>query len=205
MSESISTRALRRVVDIAVAACVLVPLAPMMGAISYTIRRASPGPVIFRQVRVGRGGEPFVMYKFRTMRTDSGDGPSVTSRGDRRVTPVGAWLRSTKLDELPQLVNVLKGDMSLVGPRPELQVFVAEWDSASRDVILSVRPGITDPMTLSLRREEELLATVDDPETYYRDVLLPQKVDAYVQYVRTRTLRGDLALLGRTLRDVVFG
>lgn len=191
--------------DVTIAAIAIVPLSPIMAAIAVAIRRDSPGPAIFTQVRVGRHGRPFVMYKFRTMRADSRPGFGVTSRGDNRVTPVGAFLRSTKLDELPQLVNVLKGDMAFVGPRPELSVFVDQWPLDLRETILSIRPGITDPMTLSLRREEDILASVPDPQSYYRSVLLPQKAVAYAKYVESRTLAGDLGILARTLRHVVFG
>lgn len=204
MTESPSGAVLRRALDVTVSAVSLVPLAPVMGVIALLIRRDGPGPAVFRQVRVGRYGRAFVMYKFRTMRADGSEGPGITHAGDQRVTRVGTWLRSTKLDELPQLVNVLKGDMSLVGPRPELAVYVREWQPAQRAVILSVRPGITDPVTVTLRREEELLGSVPDPESYYRTVLLPQKADSYARYVRSRTLAGDLLVLLRTLRHVVF-
>lgn len=204
MSEPPSQALLRRAVDVAVSALSLIPLAPVMGVISVLIRRESAGPAVFAQERVGRYGRTFVMYKFRTMYVGGPVGPGITHAGDVRVTRVGKWLRSTKLDELPQLLNVLKGDMSLVGPRPELPVYVREWQPTQRALILAVRPGITDPVTVSLRREEELLGSVREPEAYYRDVLLPQKVDAYVRYVRARTLRGDILVLLRTVRQVVF-
>lgn len=202
MSENAGIRAVRRLLDITVSGIALVPLAPVMGVIATLVRRDSPGPAIFTQRRVGRFGREFVMYKFRTM--GQGPGPDITSAGDERVTRVGAWLRSTKLDELPQLVNVLKGDMSLVGPRPELPVYVAQWPAHQREVILSVRPGITDPVTVTLRREEELLAGMPDPQEYYRTTLLPQKADAYAHYVRTRRLSSDLLIVLSTLRHVVL-
>lgn len=205
MTDSKASTMLRRTLDVVVSAVGLAFLAPPMGLIAVLVRHDSPGPAIFRQERVGRYGRTFVIYKFRSMRVVSAAGPSVTSSTDVRVTPVGAWLRSHKLDELPQLVNVLKGDMSLVGPRPEVQEFVDLWDPELRELVLSIRPGITDPMTLSLRREEELLAAATEPETYYRVVLVPQKVKAYAEYVQSRSLRADLGLLIRTLREVVFG
>ncbi len=157
------------------------------------------------------------MLKFRSMSvatapvraagvTDSGvTGPLVTAAGDQRITKVGARLRSSKLDELPQLVNVLRGDMALVGPRPEVQRYVDLWDEADREVILSVRPGITDPAAIELRREEELLAEQVDPEAYYRTVLLPRKVGMYRRYVESRTLVGDLRILLRTVASVIKG
>lgn len=204
MTDSKASAAVRRTLDVVVSAVGLVVLAPPMGIIAVLVRRESRGPAIFRQQRIGRHGKPFIIYKFRTMRT-GGNGPSVTSSTDVRVTPLGARLRSSKIDELPQLFNVLKGDMSLVGPRPELPCFVDQWDPDLRELVLSIRPGITDPMTLSLRREESLLASSSEPEDYYRLVLLPQKVKAYAGYAQTRTLTGDLMVIVRTLREVVFG
>ena len=147
-------------------------------------------------------GKPFRIHKFRSMRASSG-GPEVTTAGDARVTRVGAWLRKSKLDELPQLFDVLMGRMSLVGPRPEVARYVALWPQAERELILSVRPGITDPASIAFRNESELLAQADDPERYYREVLLPQKVAMYAEYVRTRSLLGDLRVLIATAWAVV--
>ena len=181
----------------------LVLLSPVFAVIGVAIKRDSPGPVLFTQERVGRFGKPFTLFKFRTMVVDSGKGLAVTAAGDARVTRVGTKLRSTKLDELPQLMNVAKGEMALVGPRPEVRDYVDLWTEQQRQVILSVRPGITDPMTVRLRREEELLGTAADPERYYRQVLLPQKAHAYADYVQQRSLVGDLRLVLVTLKSIV--
>jgi lipopolysaccharide/colanic/teichoic acid biosynthesis glycosyltransferase len=160
-------------------------------------------PIFFRQSRVGRGGKPFNLVKLRSMRP-SGGGPEVTARGDSRVTPVGRLLRRTKLDELPELWNVVRGDMSFVGPRPEVARYVRPEDPRWQEV-LSVRPGLTDPVTLSLRDEETLLAGVEgDPEAYYVQKLQPLKLAGYCDYLRRRTWRTDLVVIWDTLR-VIFG
>jgi lipopolysaccharide/colanic/teichoic acid biosynthesis glycosyltransferase len=201
MTETATEAVVRRAVDIVASAGGLVALSPLMAAIAIGIRRDSPGPVIFRQTRVGRHGRPFTLYKFRTMYVDSA-GTSVTARGDSRITPVGRRLRATKLDELPQLLNVLVGDMSLVGPRPEVPRFVALWKAEERQVILAVRPGITDPVTLDLRHEEEILGAHADPEHFYSQTLLPQKATAYVAYLKSRSLATDITTVSRTLLEL---
>lgn len=180
----------------------LVALAPVLAVVAVAIRLESGGPVFFRQVRVGLHGQPFRIHKFRSMRQGF-PGGEVTIAGDLRVTRVGRFLRAWKLDELPQLIDVATGAMSLVGPRPEVPAYVALWPAAEREIILSVRPGITDPASVLFRNESELLAGVDDPESYYVDVLLPQKVRLYAEYVRTRTLVGDLRVIGRTIAAVL--
>lgn len=195
--------ALRRVIDLLASTIGLVLLAPVLAVIGIAIKRDSQGPVVFTQQRVGQHGRLFTLYKFRTMTAANSGGPSVTVSGDARITRVGQRLRSTKLDELPQLVNVAIGDMSLVGPRPEVPEYVAQWPAEDAAVILSAKPGITDPMTVELRREEAILAAAPDPEAYYREVLLPQKAQAYVAYVRSRTIWTDLKVLAETLRAVV--
>jgi lipopolysaccharide/colanic/teichoic acid biosynthesis glycosyltransferase len=192
----------RRLVDIVVSAVALVLLAPALAVVGIAVVVESGRPVFFRQQRVGRGGRLFSLYKFRTMRADAGTGPQVTAAGDTRITRVGARLRSTKLDELPQLWNVLKGDMSLVGPRPEVPRYVELWPAADRGLILSVRPGITDPASTLYRREAELLAAQPDPEGYYRTVVLPDKVRIYCDYVRGRSGAADVRLLLETVRAV---
>lgn len=193
---------MRRLVESVVAGVVLAVLSPLLVVVSAMIKRDSPGPVIFRQQRVGLRGESFDIMKFRTMRA-SADGAHVTASGDPRITRVGQWLRSTKLDELPQLVNVVRGEMGLVGPRPELPRYVAHWPERDRDLVLSVRPGITDPASILFRRESELLAAQADPERYYVDVLIPQKVGLYRDYVDRRSARTDVAIVLRTLASVV--
>jgi lipopolysaccharide/colanic/teichoic acid biosynthesis glycosyltransferase len=158
----------------------------------------SPGPVLFRARRMGYRGRPFEMIKFRSMRVDSA-GHAVAGAGDSRITPVGGFLRATRLDELPQLWNVLRGQMSLVGPRPELEEFVTLHAAEYRE-ILAVPPGITGPTQLRYAgMEPHLLSLHADPERFYREELLPDKVKLDLEYARTRSLRVDLAVLGRTL------
>lgn len=181
-----------------VAAGMLAVLSPALAVIAVLIKRDDPaGPVLFTQERVGLSGIPFRIHKFRTMRPGA-PGLQVTSDGDPRVTRVGAVLRKTKLDELPQLWDVLVGRMSLVGPRPEVPKYVALWPAQHREVILSVRPGITDPASVRWRNESEELAQAPDPEAHYVEVLLPQKAAMYAEYVRTRSFWGDVLVLFRT-------
>jgi lipopolysaccharide/colanic/teichoic acid biosynthesis glycosyltransferase len=175
---------------------------PVLLFMSAAIAVTSPGGVLFRQRRVGRHGELFVLYKLRTMIT-SDSGPQVTSRSDARITRLGRFLRNTKLDELPTLWNVIKGDMALVGPRPEVPRYVKLQDPLWQQV-LAVRPGITDPVTLFLRSEEKLLLQVEgDTEEYYLTELQPQKLEGYMDYLQGRTWQTDLSVLWRTLVVVV--
>src|SRR6184192_1119611 len=147
----------KRAFDLGVAAVGLLVAAPLMGALAVAVKATSPGPIFFRQTRTGLRGNPFTLMKFRTMRTDAAPGPKITPGGDPRVTGLGRWLRKTKLDELPQLVNVLRGDMSLVGPRPDLPKIWAAAGKRERQV-LSLRPGLTGAASLAFRNEEDLLA-----------------------------------------------
>lgn len=188
--------------DLALSSAALVVLSPVLAAISVAVRLDSPGPVIFRQQRIGRGGRPFTMHKFRTMHVGAG-GPAVTAATDQRITRAGRILRATKLDELPQLYDVLRGEMALVGPRPEVAQYVQLWPGDLRPVILSVRPGITDPATSILRHEADVLARSDDPERTYVEVLLPAKARAYAEYVQKRSFWGDVAILWQTLWAVM--
>ena len=193
---------LPRAVEIALAAAGLLVTAPLLVLSAGAVVLTSGRPALYRQRRVGRGGRLFTLVKFRTMRPSSG-GPQITRRGDDRVTPVGRVLRRTKLDELPELWNVLRGDMSFVGPRPEVERFVQPDDPRWRE-ILRVRPGLTDPVTLSLRDEERILAAVaGDPEAYYRETLQPLKLAGYVEYLRRRTWKTDLVVICDTLRALV--
>lgn len=194
---------LRRAIDVVASTLGLLFLAPILAVIGVAIKRDSPGSVVFTQPRVGQHGKLFTLYKFRTMTAADAVGPAVTASGDARITRVGQRLRSTKLDELPQLINVARGDMSLVGPRPEVPQYAAHWPPEAAEVILSVKPGITDPMTVELRREEAILATQADPEAYYIRELLPKKAQAYVSYVRNRTILTDMRVLTDTLRAIV--
>ncbi len=193
---------LPRLVDAAVAAVGLVVAAPLLAVIAAAVRLTSPGPVLFRQHRVGRGGQPFEIFKFRTM-TVANHGASFTARDDKRVTPVGKLLRLSKLDELPELWNVLKGEMSLVGPRPDVPSYVDVDDPLWREV-LRARPGLTDPIAITLRDEEAVLAAVPtDREAFYRRVLQPYKLLGSRDYLRRRTWRSDLGILARTVIAVV--
>lgn len=202
MTRTHAADAAYRVRDVVGACAGIAVLAPAWAGIAAAIAHDSPGPVFFRQERVGRGGAPFRIHKFRTM-TDGAGGAGVAATADPRVTRVGRFLRATKLDETPQLLDVLRGDMSLVGPRPELPEYVARWPAELRPLILSVRPGITDPESVALRDEAEVLAASDDPERAYVEQLLPAKARAYAEYVTDRSFRGDLRILADTARAVL--
>lgn len=188
---------MRRVVDCAAAMVALIVLAPILAAIALAIRISNGSPILFRQTRVGRGGRPFSILKFRTMRSGVRGG-SVTAAGDERITPLGRWLRKFKLDELPQFVNVLRGDMSLIGPRPEVPDYV-ELSSPIWREVLRARPGITDLATLAYRDEEHLLSRAADSDIYYRSVILPAKLNLNLAYVRSRCIAADVRLLWMTM------
>lgn len=190
----------KRMFDMLVAALALLLAAPLMLLISLAIKLDSTGPVFFRQERVGRGGRLFRIHKFRTMTHDpQGGGPLLTVGDDARITRAGAWLRRSKLDELPQLIDVLAGDMSIVGPRPEVPRYVARYPAALRDKVLSLRPGITDPASLAFADEGEQLARAADPEREYLEVILPRKLSAAAEYAEHATLATDLCVIARTL------
>ncbi len=191
----------KRAFDIVVAGLGLLLLSPLLVALGLWVRLDSPGPALFRQERVGRFGRRFRIHKFRTM-VDGAPalGPQITVGADARITRAGGWLRARKLDELPQLIDVLAGSMSLVGPRPELPRYVALYPAALRDKVLSVRPGITDPVSLRMADESERLARAADPEREYVEVLLPAKLRAAAAYAERATLWSDLQVLARTLR-----
>lgn len=187
----------KRVLDVIGASLALLCLLPLLLLLAALVRLSSPGPIFFRQQRVGRGGRLFWLYKFRTMRV-ANSGPAITARGDGRITPVGRRLRQWKLDELPQLLNVLRGEMSLVGPRPEVPEYVRHYTEEQRQV-LTVRPGITGLTQVEFRNEEALLAGRADVEACYLGTLLPAKLQLDLCYIRERTLAGDLRLLLRTV------
>ena len=194
---------LPRQAEAAIALVGLVMAAPLIALTAIAIALTSRGPVIFRQKRMGRKGRPFTMYKLRTMLPESA-GPQVTAGDDVRVTPVGKFLRKAKLDELPELWNILKGDMSLIGPRPEVPRYVDLGDPMWR-LVLEARPGIADPMTLRLRNEEALLVEVEgDRERFYLETLLPFKLEGYLDYLQARSWRSDLKVLWQTIVVVAF-
>ncbi len=177
-------------------------LSPLLVLIAIAVKCSSQGPVFFLQERVGRSFRRFKIYKFRTMVVDAPKlGPEITAGQDPRITGVGRFLRKWKLDELPQLVNVLKGEMSFVGPRPEVPRYV---DMFREDYacVLSVRPGITDPASLKYRDEAAILAESADPENTYVHEILPEKILLAKEYVAQASLRGDIALIWKTIRHV---
>lgn len=190
----------KRLFDLAASLVALVLLAPLFVLLALAIKLDSPGPVFFRQQRVGRGGRPFAIHKFRTMVADAPErGGALTVGADPRITRVGRWLRDRRLDELPQFIDVLRGEMSLVGPRPEVPQYVAQYPAALRERVLSVRPGITDPASLAFIDEARLLAASSDPERTYVDEVLPRKLSISADYAHRAGLGTDLAVLWRTL------
>jgi len=194
----------KRLFDFAFASLALVVLCLPMLVIGAWVRIDSRGPALFRQTRVGRHGKPFSILKFRTMRPDAAAcGPGLTIGPDRRITRAGAFLRRYKLDELPQFINVLSGDMSIVGPRPEVPQYVAYYSPEDRDLVMSVRPGITDRASIEFRDESAILGRARDPETAYRDEILPVKLAYYRAYVRNRSFSGDLAIILATVRALM--
>jgi lipopolysaccharide/colanic/teichoic acid biosynthesis glycosyltransferase len=193
---------LKRCFDFAAAFTGLVLLSPVYLLIALAVRFTSRGPIFFLQERVGREFRRFRIYKFRTMVVDAPKlGLQITAGEDPRITRVGRFLRKWKLDELPQLINVLKGEMSLVGPRPEVPRYV-EMFREDYACVLSVRPGITDPASLKYRDEAAILAQSSNPEETYVREILPEKISLAKQYVAQASLRGDIALIWKTIRHV---
>ncbi|MBB1511516.1 sugar transferase [Tessaracoccus sp. MC1627] len=192
----------KRAFDVVASAAGLIVLSPVFLVVGSAVWAQDRGPVFFRQERVGRGGRSFRIHKFRSMRVSSG-GSLVTSSHDDRITPVGAFLRKSKLDELPQLIDVLTGNMSVVGPRPEVPRYVAMWPADAREEILSVRPGISDPAAIAFRNEQDELAAAEDPERHYVEVILPKKVSMYRDYVRHRSFLGDLRVIVGTFAAIL--
>lgn len=207
MDDSISC--MKRCFDIVSSAIGLVILSPLFLLLALWIKMDSPGPVFYRQVRVGQGGKDFRIFKFRSMRVGSDKGSLVTIGGrDPRITRSGWFIRKFKLDEFPQLINVLKGDMSIVGPRPEVRHYVDFWMPEQLHV-LDVRPGITDPASIRYRNENELLDKAEDPEKYYIEVIMQDKIKLYLEYVEKVSDGGwcaffyDIKLIFQTLWTIV--
>ena len=195
---------MKRSFDIVISALLIVILFPLFAVVFFAVALTSGFPVFFVQKRVGKGRKLFDLYKFRSMKTLKGTEKGSFDAGDTtRITYVGKVLRRTKLDELPQLINVLKGDMSLVGPRPEVEkwtkVYPERWDK-----VLSVKPGITDNASIEFRNEEELLEKADNPEETYRTFILPIKLDLYEKYVDDNSVKGDIVILYKTVKTVLF-
>lgn len=189
---------LKRAFDFLASGVGLIILSPVLLGIALAVRRSSPGPALYRAQRTGRHGREFTLYKFRSMVADADrQGPGITASGDSRVTGVGRFLRRTKLDELPQLINVLRGDMSLVGPRPEDPRYVALYTPEQRR-ILDYRPGITSAASLTYRNEEQMLAG-DDWERVYVEQVMPAKLAIDLEYAQRANLARDIALILRTV------
>jgi len=190
----------KRLLDFVLAAVIVVPALPGMAIIALLVKLSSPGPILFRQRRLGRNGAEFEFLKFRTM-VNGGhrNGPGVTSKGDTRVTAVGKFLRKSKLDELPQLFHVLSGAMSLVGPRPDLPKYFASLDESQLQV-LALRPGLTGRASICFRNEEEVLsqAPKEGLEAFYVAHVLPLKIQLDLEYARTASLARDLGIIFRT-------
>ena len=194
----------KRLFDWVMSSLGLLALGPILVLIALAVKLDSPGPVFFRQERVGRFGQPFRIHKFRTMRHEPADkGLQITVGADRRITRVGHFLRASKLDELPQLLDVWQGTMSLVGPRPEVPRYVAHYPAALRDKILSVRPGITDIASIEYRDESTVLGRAADPEHAYIHEVLPHKLALAAAYVDRASVWLDIQLIARTLAAIV--
>lgn len=194
---------MKRLFDIVASACGLILLSPLFFIVSVWIKLDSIGPVFYRQVRVGRYNKDFKIFKFRTMRVGADKGSLVTIGGrDPRVTRIGYYLRKFKIDEVPQLINVFIGDMSLVGPRPEVRHYVNYWTSEQLHV-LDVRPGITDPASIKFRNENELMESAEDPESFYINVIMQEKLKLYLEYVHNASFWYDIKLIFKTIYTVV--
>lgn len=188
----------KRTFDAVAAGAGLIILSPVIAGIAIAIKKGSKGPLLYKGTRVGMNGEPFQMLKFRTMVVDADKiGGSSTPEDDPRVTPIGKMLRKYKLDELPQLINVFKGDMSFVGPRPQVQWAVDLYTPEERQ-ILKVRPGITDEASLKFSNEAEILKGSKDPDKDYIEKIHPEKMRLSLEYVRNRSFSGDISIIART-------
>lgn len=194
---------MKRLFDIVASGLGLIVLSPLFLILTIWIKLDSKGPVFYRQVRVGYKNKDFRIFKFRSMRVGADKGSLVTIGGrDPRVTKSGYWIRKFKLDELPQLINVFLGDMSLVGPRPEVRHYVDYWTPEQMHV-LDVRPGITDPASIKFRNENELMEKAEDPEKYYIEVIMQEKIKLYLEYVEKHNFFYDLGLIFKTFWVIV--
>ena len=192
-----------RSLDILLSLIGLLLFLPFLIIISILIKISSPGPILFKQIRVGKNGRPFNLIKFRTMYTNN-QNILITAKNDSRITPIGKFLRYIKLDELPELINVLKGDLSLVGPRPEVPKYV-DMNNQMWQRVLQIRPGLTDPVTVKFRNEESILARVKgDKERFYLDILQPYKLRGYIDYIEKKNIFFDFLILLTTIKAIVF-
>ena len=202
VEEAISYQ-MKRLFDIIASGTGLIILAPLFFILAVWIKLDSKGPVFYRQVRVGKDNKDFRIFKFRSMRVGSDKGSLVTIGGhDPRITKSGYFIRKFKLDELPQLINVFIGDMSLVGPRPEVRHYVDYWTPEQMHV-LDVRPGITDPASIKFRNENELMEKAEDPEKYYIEVIMQEKLKLYLEYVDNHSFWGDIQLIFQTFVAII--
>lgn len=193
---------MKRLFDIVMSGLGLILLSPLFIVVAVCIKLDSPGPVFYRQVRVGWHNRDFRIFKFRSMRVGADKGSLVTIGGrDPRITRLGYFIRKTKIDELPQLINVFVGDMSLVGPRPEVRHYVNYWTPEQMHV-LDVRPGITDPASIKFRNENELMSRADDPEKYYINIIMQEKLNLYLEYVENASFWYDIKLIFRTFMAI---
>ena len=196
---------MKRLFDVVASGVGLLLLSPLFLLVAIWIKLDSPGPVFYRQVRVGRYNRDFRIFKFRSMRVGADKGSLVTIGGrDPRVTRSGYFIRKFKIDELPQLINVFIGDMSLVGPRPEVRHYVNYWTKEQLHV-LDVRPGITDPASIKFRNENELLEKAEDPEKYYIEVIMQEKLRLYLEYVENHSFWYDIKLIFQTFLVIITG
>lgn len=194
---------MKRLFDLLASGIGLILVSPLFFILAIWIKLDSKGPVFYRQVRVGKDNKDFRIYKFRSMRVGSDKGSLITVGGhDPRITRSGYFIRKFKLDELPQLINVFIGDMSLVGPRPEVRRYVDYWTPEQLHV-LDVRPGITDPASIRYRNENELLEQAEDPDKYYIEVIMQDKIKLYLDYVQHHTFLGDIKLIFQTFWTIV--
>lgn len=194
---------MKRIFDIVASGCGLIILIPIFLVLAIWIKLDSDGPIFYRQVRVGRYNKDFRIFKFRSMRVGSDKGSLVTIGGhDPRITRSGYFIRKYKLDELPQLINVFIGDMSIVGPRPEVRHYVNYWTPEQMHV-LDVRPGITDPASIKFRNENELMEQAEDPEKYYIEVIMQEKIQFYLEYARHHSFINDIGLILKTFWVII--
>ena len=194
---------MKRLFDIIASACGLLVLSPVFLIMAIWIKQDSNGPVFYRQVRVGRHNKDFRIFKFRSMRVGADKGGLVTIGGrDPRITRSGYFIRKYKLDEFPQLINVFLGEMSVVGPRPEVRHYVNYWTPEQMHV-LDVRPGITDPASIKFRNENELMEKAEDPEDYYINVIMQEKIKLYLEYIQDASCWSDIKLIFKTFKVII--
>ena len=195
--------AVKRIFDIIISILFIIFFLPLFFIIAFFIKVAMPGPIFFVQKRIGKSALSFSLIKFRSMLVATGKNGGSFDAGDTsRITLVGKFIRKTKLDELPQLINVIKGDMSIVGPRPEVKQWIEVYPEKWK-IVHSVKPGITDSASIEFRNEEEILAQSKDPITTYREVILPRKLDLYIDYVNNQSFIGDIKIIINTIKAVI--